>query len=553
MTKLRLLAIVLGIAGVSSVAWATTVSKSFAIILTGISGGGGSGSISSVSFVAIGDSCASGTPYTATNPALLADASTTPQPLGTATASGTSFAQPCVTMGDGSTFDGTIWISAQSDTSPSAMAQICNNAASCTSNTTPISAASGPLSLQTARALAGSAGGDDFVQSVTVNAHPGAGETGSDVAAALTIKVTCPNCIFYDTFDGTALDSTKWQTIVRHGEYAQSQVDCTTAGNITVNNGVILSESNGATACGDYNIDGTVRHSTGDAASTYTTSNFQWPYQNFTYGTVRFIMSIQAKDPAWNGKSTWPSLWSLDYKCQVTNPFSGDTPDLTCPSYDNASPPYQEIDWVECDSSNWCQFVLDIPTGNQICAFSVDSSQHTYVSSWTPSAITLSKDGSQVCNFTSHVPNIAQFMINIQQATSGGLGDPTVASLPKSSFLRALEVAPWSGQTGQRPLAVTFSPSGTASPNAPLSVSNSTGSGVTLSTVQVTTSDGLSFAGTLSMASYDQDDSNLASLSGSTLSTGKSLSSSDNGYHIINVKATENSATVAGALVVNVH
>jgi hypothetical protein len=508
--------------------------------------------IQSVAFYPTGG--CTGTPYGTGNPVSLADASIAPQPLGTATASGTSIAQACVTMSDASTFTGTVWVASQSNVSPSALAQVCNNAAACTASTTVISGAAAPLTIQTARALAGTAGADDFNQTVNITAAPGAGETGGNVTTTLNINVTCPNCLFADNFQGTSLNVSNWLVMNgRHGEYAQNQVDCNESSAIAVNNGLIASESyTPSVTCGDLNIDGTVRHAVG--AASYTTGDMQWPYQNFTYGTIRFVMQLQAIDPAYSSKSTWPSLWMLDQKCQVTNYFSGDTPDMTCPAYESSSPPYQEIDLIECDNSNWCQFVLNIPTGTQICAFNAnDTSFHTYVMTWVPTSISLSRDGTQVCNFTSNVPNLPEFMIDIQQATSGGAGDPTNTSLPVSSTVRSIQVAPWSGQTGQRPLAVTFNPNGTSFPNSPISLPNTTASGVQISQVQVTTSDGLAFAGTLSFAAGAQSDSSLAALSGSNLVTGKQLSSSDDGYQIINVTATENNATVAGALIVNVH
>ncbi|MFZ0718330.1 hypothetical protein, partial [Mycobacterium sp.] len=78
------------------------------------------------------------------------------------------------------------------------------------------------------------------------------------------------------------------------------------------------------TSCGDFNVDGSVRHPA--ASWPYATGDVQWANTSFTYGTV----SIRAKVPPRN-TSTWPALWLLGSNCQNTNPYTADTGYDTCP------------------------------------------------------------------------------------------------------------------------------------------------------------------------------------------------------------------------------
>ena len=48
------------------------------------------------------------------------------------------------------------------------------------------------------------------------------------------------NVIFYDNFPGTAIDTTKWTVISRHGEYSQSETECNDPSMVTVNNGLTI-------------------------------------------------------------------------------------------------------------------------------------------------------------------------------------------------------------------------------------------------------------------------------------------------------------------------
>jgi hypothetical protein len=374
-----------------------------------------------------------------------------------------------------------------------------------------------------------------------------ASENGTTISQSFTLNVTSGLVIFTDNFSGTTLNP-QWEIVNRHGEYAQDENECNAASGVSVNNGLTITLTAAALNCGDFNIDGTVRNA--PASWPYTTGDIQTKAFNFRYGTVTVTGTL----PNLN-TTTWPAIWFLQADCQVTNFYTADTGYSTCPSYDTAgSPGYQEIDMVECWSGNGCQMALHNGNGapaDQICNYAADTTQHTYVMSWGPSAISLTRDGVQVCNFTANVPNVPMFMLIQNQACVARppcvSGPPTNANLPAVMTVSSVSITAPAG-SGQRPLAVSFNQSN------PVSVSDTLASGQIITGISVTTSDGNAFTGTLSLLS--QSDSGMTSLSSTTLPsnirTAKQLSTSDNGYQIVNVSATENNGQVSGSVVANV-
>ena len=131
--------------------------------------------IASISFY--NATCGSGSPYNSGNPVGVVDSST----------AGTAVGVACVTMTDGSTFDGTLTVTSQSQ---SGMLKVCNSAGSptCTTGTSPTVGTPAPYPVQ----VASISGSDDGAQTIQVTATPGSGETGGTVAATLYISVTSP-------------------------------------------------------------------------------------------------------------------------------------------------------------------------------------------------------------------------------------------------------------------------------------------------------------------------------------------------------------------------
>jgi beta-glucanase (GH16 family) len=242
--------------------------------------------------------------------------------------------------------------------------------------------------------------------------------TNMNFTAATTTSI-----FFFDNFAGTTLSS-DWTVISRHGEYAQSETECNVPQQVVTNNGLSISAAAQNWSCGDFNLDGSVRHA--PANWPYITGDVQWRSLNFTYGTVE----IRAQFPA-NATHLWPAFWLLGSNCQQTNPLTADVGYSTCPFLSSSS--YAEIDMVECDANNWCQFALSNPGNFPTCGFSVDTNYHTFTLKWNSTIESLAIDGKSTgCSFSSSsmtIPSTPMFLI-MQIQTGGFGGTPNNALLP---------------------------------------------------------------------------------------------------------------------------
>ena len=249
---------------------------------------------------------------------------------------------------------------------------------------------------------------------------------GGDTALA-SFSFTAGGTIFSDDFSGTSLDSA-WTVIDRHGEYAQGETECNVPSAVSVADNILSITTTAQSAtCGDFNLDGSVRHQ--PSVWPYTTGDVQWKSFNFTYGTVTY----RAKFPA-QSTSTWPAIWFLGSNCQATNPETADTGYASCPQIEKPGSGYREIDTTECYQNEWCQLALAQPRSFPVCLYPVDTNWHTYTLTWTSKSISMSMDGQPTgCSFTSaggyHIPHKPMFMI-IQTQTGGSGLTPNDAQLP---------------------------------------------------------------------------------------------------------------------------
>ena len=177
--------------------------------------------------------------------------------------------------------------------------------------------------------------------------------------------------------------------------------------------------------CGDFNIDGTVRHA--PTSWPYITGDVQWTGLNFTYGTIE----IRAKFPS-SATNLWPATWLLGNNCQVTNIYTADTGYSTCPNLSPGSG-YTEIDMTECyNSSGWCQFHVANPSfgiGDGCDAsYPVDTNYHVFTTVWTSTSVKQYMDGGLVTTCNQHLAN-PMFLI-IQTQTGGVGGTPANSQLP---------------------------------------------------------------------------------------------------------------------------
>jgi len=259
-------------------------------------------------------------------------------------------------------------------------------------------------------------------QNVTIT---NASDTSVNFSATATAKV-----IFFDDFTGTSLSSA-WTVISRHGEYAQSETECNIPQEVSVADSILtIATSVGPATCGDFNVDGSVRHA--PSSWPYITGDVQWTSFNFTYGTI----SVYAQFPSVSTK-TWPAIWMLTTLCQITNPFTADTGYDTCPALLASN--YFEFDVVECFQENWCQSNIIIGGTNHNCEYQVDTNFHLFAFSWTSSEIVVSIDGVTACSFNSDtlagpVPSVPMFLIMQTQTGEGSPYGPPDNSLLPTQF-----------------------------------------------------------------------------------------------------------------------
>jgi beta-glucanase (GH16 family) len=233
------------------------------------------------------------------------------------------------------------------------------------------------------------------------------------------------NLLFSDNFSGTSLSSA-WTIVKRHGEYAQGETECNVPEAVSVANNLLTITTTAQSAtCGDFNLDGSVRHSPTEWP--YTTGDVQWTSLAFTYGTITYRAKFPPQD-----SGTWPAIWLLGSNCQATNAVTADTGYSACPALQ--APGYVEIDLTECWGGTWCQLALAQTSGWPTCGYPLDSDWHTFTFTWTASAISLSMDGRTTgCGFTAadgySIPSTPMFLLIQTQA--GGIGGvPNDSNLP---------------------------------------------------------------------------------------------------------------------------
>jgi hypothetical protein len=260
-----------------------------------------------------------------------------------------------------------------------------------------------------------------------------AAATGTAQAAS-TVRAGAPTdtpsvnsrVIFTDSFSGDSLGSA-WTIVRRHGEYAQNETECNVPEAVRVAQNLLTITTTAQSAtCGDFNLDGSVRH--GPTKWPYTTGAVQWTSFAFTYGTITYRAKFPPQDTG-----TWPAIWLMGSNCQATNIVMSDSARYaSCPALQ--APGYVEIDLTECFGATWCQLALAQPSRWPTCDYPVDSDWHTFTVRWTPSAIRVSMDGrTTACGFTAAegyiIPSTPMFLL-IQTQTGGVGGTPNDSNLP---------------------------------------------------------------------------------------------------------------------------
>jgi beta-glucanase (GH16 family) len=248
----------------------------------------------------------------------------------------------------------------------------------------------------------------------------GADAGGVDFTGALA-----SNVVFFDDFQGTAIDTGQWTVMNREGDTGNGEVQCYTPANATATGGnlQITSQVQASTCSGNsYN---------------YTSAMLQWTTFNFTYGTVEMRAKMAG------GQGTWPALWLLGANCQASNVNSADN--VAPCNWPSAGSDEIDITEIKGGALNtvW-QNVISGSSGFQTCTpTTTDVSQnwHTYGLVWAPGSLTWTIDGVQTCRFTKQIPSTPMFLMINTAMGGGGGGTINNATLPQTLLVDYVKVS----------------------------------------------------------------------------------------------------------------
>ncbi len=137
--------------------------------------------------------------------------------------------------------------------------------------------------------------------------------------------------LFFDHFEGSAVDTGKWVVLDRRADTVNGEVNHMGPDAVTVGSSLLNITSSYVPAgflSGDSEMDPETVY--------YLSGQIMWPTLTFQYGTVE----CRSKCPG--GTGLWPLLWLLGFEWQASQPFTANTPGHAWP---NAG--WGEIDAME--------------------------------------------------------------------------------------------------------------------------------------------------------------------------------------------------------------
>lgn len=209
-----------------------------------------------------------------------------------------------------------------------------------------------------------------------------------------------------DEFNGTQLDTSKWDAVNSQGSDAQQSCCLSYSYSSLISPRQLQIHDGMLTITTERNSSGGQAYRTG-AITTETLNDA--PTFTFTYGRI----DIRAQLPT--GRGVWPAMWLL-----------------TGPATASAS---YEIDMMEMlgQDSHTLYEVVHHGDGREYCSSTgPDYSQgfHVFSLDWEPGKLTWSVDGQTVCTATKYVPSQSMYLIINTALSSGSWGEAVNGSTP---------------------------------------------------------------------------------------------------------------------------
>jgi len=245
--------------------------------------------------------------------------------------------------------------------------------------------------------------------------------------------------IFYDGFEGSALNTDLWLAYDRIGDEANSELQCMVSANISVSGsmftGVAVHEDH---VCGDTDTSPVTQHYTSFQAASRML--FQYP----AGGSL--VFTARAKMPG--GVGNWPLIWMLSAAWQPSQPFNANTSASTGPDAT-----WAEIDWVEYLFDNRtgvnCVIHAALNEGSDVKSLAVDASAQfiVYRLDWSAGQLIWSVDYEDGTGFhilktltNAGVPSTPMYLI-LSNAIGGiGTNTPNPATFPQTYLLDWIQV-----------------------------------------------------------------------------------------------------------------
>lgn len=238
-----------------------------------------------------------------------------------------------------------------------------------------------------------------------------------------------PEPLFFDDFNGSSIDLTKWIVCERVGDLSNSEVNCVKAANVTVSGSVFTGTCKFETSsCGDT--------TNAPASKSYTGFNVQQRTPAFLYGTIQ----VRAKMPG--GTGIWPTIWMLGQNWQYNQQ---DTANVAGANWPNGG--WYEIDIAEFWQNHrtavntTCHFNTSEGLTEENLSVDATSQYIVYRLQWTAASLIWSVDYEDGTGFhtlrtkSTGVPDQPGYLILSAAIGGTGGGTPDSATFPQSMLV----------------------------------------------------------------------------------------------------------------------